>query len=280
MHSVLFDVPVPGASWQEYFAGQGYHTFSLDMRGYGRSTRPKSMDLPARESPFICTHQEALQDISDVVEYITSRLQVEQITLCGLSWGGVLSCKFTNLHPHLVKSLILLGPVYSIQNPSWALFMDPNNPMQLNPNLGGYRHLGEDAIFYMWDAEMPMENKSLWRDPRVRDAIYHELLHADQIWAEKNNLKAFRVPNGVLIDIEDVYNKRPLYDPKKIECPTIIIRGDCDRASLKEDMDHLFEVLAAHKKYYVTIGGMTHYGLAEKRAPEMMAAAREFLKLS
>ena len=67
MHSILFDIPVPGASWQEYFAGQGYHTFSLDMRGYGRSTRPKTMDLPAKECPFTCTHEEALEDIFDVV---------------------------------------------------------------------------------------------------------------------------------------------------------------------------------------------------------------------
>lgn len=276
--SVLFDIQVPGYSWQEYFAGHGYHTYALDMRGYGRSNKPKEMDLHMGESQFLSGHEDGLSDIFSVVSDIVSRLQVEDVTLCGLSWGGLLSCKFTNLYPHLVKSLILLGPVYAVRNPAWAFFMDAENPNQLNPTLGGYRYLTEDGLFFMWDSEIPHKDKSVWQDPRVRQAISTEIFHADREWAEKNNLKAFRSPNGVVKDIESVYNLKPLYDPAHIECPTIILRGDHDKASLKEDMDNLFEKIAAPKKHYLTIGNMSHYGLVEKRSLELMVAAREFLK--
>lgn len=276
--SVLFDVPVPGYSWQEYFASHGYHTYALDMRGYGRSSKPKEMDKSMGESRFLCGHEEVLSDIFSIVNEITTRLQIDHVSLCGLSWGGLLSCKFTNLHAHLVKSLILLGPVYSIRNPAWSIFMDPENPTRVNPNIGGYRYLGEDALFFMWDSEIPHKDKSLWQDPRVREAILTEMLNADFDWAEKNAMKAFRSPNGVIKDIESVYNSNPLFDPSFIECPTLVLRGDHDKASLKEDMDNLFEKIGAPVKQYTTFGHMSHYALVEKRSKELMAAAHEFLK--
>jgi len=37
---VAFDVPYQDYSWMAYLAAAGYDVFSLDMTGYGRSTRP------------------------------------------------------------------------------------------------------------------------------------------------------------------------------------------------------------------------------------------------
>ena len=45
---VAFDAP--GASWMEYLANAGYDTFSMDMTGYGRSTRPTAMNDPCNLS--------------------------------------------------------------------------------------------------------------------------------------------------------------------------------------------------------------------------------------
>ena len=44
-----FDMPLGGQSWMEYIASRGYDVYCLDVRGYGRSTRPKAMDEPAAE---------------------------------------------------------------------------------------------------------------------------------------------------------------------------------------------------------------------------------------
>jgi len=39
-----FDLPLGGMSWMEYITRRGYDVYLLDLRGYGRSTRPKEMD--------------------------------------------------------------------------------------------------------------------------------------------------------------------------------------------------------------------------------------------
>src|SRR6516165_366719 len=48
---VAFDVPYSDYSWMAYLANAGFDVFSMDMTGYGRSTRPGGMNevcnLPA-----------------------------------------------------------------------------------------------------------------------------------------------------------------------------------------------------------------------------------------
>ena len=39
---VAFDVPYADYSWMAYLAAAGFDVFSMDMTGYGRSTRPTS----------------------------------------------------------------------------------------------------------------------------------------------------------------------------------------------------------------------------------------------
>ena len=43
---VAFDVPSGDYSWMAYLARAGFDVFSVDMTGYGRSTRPAPMNDP------------------------------------------------------------------------------------------------------------------------------------------------------------------------------------------------------------------------------------------
>ena len=43
----MFDLPVAGASMMDVLADHGWDVWLLDVRGYGRSTRPPEMDKPA-----------------------------------------------------------------------------------------------------------------------------------------------------------------------------------------------------------------------------------------
>ena len=43
---VAFDVPFGDYSWMGYLADAGFDVFSVDMTGYGRSTRPSAMNDP------------------------------------------------------------------------------------------------------------------------------------------------------------------------------------------------------------------------------------------
>src|SRR3984957_8604414 len=47
---VSFDVPYQDYSWMAYLAHAGFDAFSMDMTGYGRSTRPAPMNDPCNVS--------------------------------------------------------------------------------------------------------------------------------------------------------------------------------------------------------------------------------------
>src|SRR5687767_15981444 len=47
---VSFDVPYKDYSWMAFLAKAGYDVFSMDMTGYGRSTRPPAMNDPCNLS--------------------------------------------------------------------------------------------------------------------------------------------------------------------------------------------------------------------------------------
>src|SRR5258705_11815980 len=38
-----FDLKLGGMSWMDYIAARGYDVYLLDLRGFGKSTRPKEM---------------------------------------------------------------------------------------------------------------------------------------------------------------------------------------------------------------------------------------------
>ena len=46
--STAFDLKLDGLSWMDYIAARGYDVYLLDLRGYGKSTRPKEMAREAR----------------------------------------------------------------------------------------------------------------------------------------------------------------------------------------------------------------------------------------
>src|SRR5687767_4376774 len=48
---VAFDVPYKDYSWMGYLADAGFDVFSMDVTGYGRSTRPPMMNDPCNLSP-------------------------------------------------------------------------------------------------------------------------------------------------------------------------------------------------------------------------------------
>src|SRR5919206_4368785 len=57
-----FDLPLGGKSWMDFIAGRGFDVYLMDLRGYGRSTRPKEMDQPAEANEPIVTTDVARRD--------------------------------------------------------------------------------------------------------------------------------------------------------------------------------------------------------------------------
>ena len=82
-----FDIALPGGSWMDYAATQGYDTYLADIRGYGRSTRPASMDGPPDQNPAFASTADGIRDVGAAVDFIRKRRNVDKINLVGWSWG-------------------------------------------------------------------------------------------------------------------------------------------------------------------------------------------------
>ena len=85
-----FDLPLGGQSWMESIASRGYDVYCLDVRGYGRSTRPAAMDEPPREQSAGRAHADAVKDITAVLDFILKRRNIAKLNLLGWSWGCTL----------------------------------------------------------------------------------------------------------------------------------------------------------------------------------------------
>lgn len=84
-----FDLEIEGYDWMAQLARSGFAAYYLDVRGYGRSTRPPMMaDPPEKNEPF-SRAEDAAVDIGDAVDFILDRTDAEQVNLIGWSWGTV-----------------------------------------------------------------------------------------------------------------------------------------------------------------------------------------------
>src|SRR5256885_1063644 len=65
-----FDLPIAGVSMMDLIAARGYDVWLVDIRGYGRSTRPPEMSLPPEANGPIVSTDVAVRDFAAAVEYV------------------------------------------------------------------------------------------------------------------------------------------------------------------------------------------------------------------
>src|SRR5205085_7070691 len=68
-----FDLPLGGTSWMDYIAGRGFDVWLVDVRGYGRSTRPKEMDELPQNHPAIARTETAVKDVAAAADFILQK---------------------------------------------------------------------------------------------------------------------------------------------------------------------------------------------------------------
>src|SRR6266849_6117022 len=68
-----FDLQLDGFSWMDYIARHGYDVYMVDVRGYGRSTRPAAMNQAPADNPPFATTEEAAADVAAAVNFILQK---------------------------------------------------------------------------------------------------------------------------------------------------------------------------------------------------------------
>lgn len=241
-----FDLEVPGGSLAADLAERGFAVYVMDVRGYGRSTRPMEMDEPpARHAPLVRSN-DAAHDIGAVVDWI-NKSHPRRVTLLGWATGGQWAGYYASYNPGKISGLILLNSLYGgssthkLVGPGSDLD-DPAHPGHFNfANCGAYRTNDERSLYAAWDRNIPVPDKDSWRDPRVARAYVQSALASDPTSVSRAPA-SFRSPCGALEDSFYLASGRQLWDASLITAPTLILASELDFWSRPADR----QLLAAH----------------------------------
>ena len=112
-----FDLPLGGLSWMDYIAGRGFDVWCMDIRGYGRSTRPPEMAQPPEANPPLVRGDAAVADIGAVNAFIRQKRGLPRIVHMGWSWGTGLTGRFAADNPAVVERVVLYAPLWTLSGP-------------------------------------------------------------------------------------------------------------------------------------------------------------------
>lgn len=260
--STTFDLALDGTSWMDVLAQAGYNTYLVDVRGYGRSTRPPEMARAAADHPPIVRTPVAVADVAAAAAFVREQANVEAINLIGWSWGAALMASYTIAHEAYVLKLVLIAPQWLRTTPSLA---DTGGP------LGAYRTVARSAAKARWLNGVP---------EAARDALLPPTWF--EAWANAtfgdNPVAEILAPNGTVQDSREYWAQgRPLYEPSQIRVPVLIVHADWDRDCPQEMSAAVFSNLtSAPYRRWVEIGEGTHCVLMEKHRWQVFSAVQTF----
>jgi pimeloyl-ACP methyl ester carboxylesterase len=225
-----FDLQVPGrphSSAMDFFAGQGFDTWCVDMEGYGRSDKKRDIN---------CDIPNGADDLAAATDYIIKTRKTKQFLVYGISSGSLRAALFAQRHPERVKRLALDAFVWTGEG---------------SPTLAERRK------------KLP-EFRSKNRRPIDR-AFMHSIFERDHPGcAEQKVIEAFAdhvlqlddsVPTGTYVDM---CSKLPVVDPQKITVPTLVMRGQFDGIAGFDDLVEFFKRLPNPDKQFTVMAGISH----------------------
>jgi pimeloyl-ACP methyl ester carboxylesterase len=262
-----FDAPLGSQSWMEYIASRGYDVYCLDVRGYGRSTRPKEMSEPPQNNPPIVRTPDAVKDITAVLDCILKRRNIAKLNLLGWSWGCTLMATTTIQNPCKVARLMLYAPGWLRTTPS---LINPGGP------LGAYRTVTREQAKARWLNGVPAHKQA--------ELIPWFEQWADLTWATdpegaRQNPPVVRAPNGTVADTaENWASGKTMYDPAQIIVPALIAIGEWDSDTPPYMAQAIFPLMVnSPGKRLVMLAEGTHHMMLEKNRLALFRAVQAFL---
>ena len=263
----MFDIDLPGGSWMENAARRGFDAYSVDIRGYGRSTRPAAMSQPPADNPPFAGADDAVRDIAAVVAFISKRRAVARISLVGWSMGTTFMGKYAAEHPANVGKLVLYAPVWH----------EPG--LRAPPYSGAYRTGTREQIRPFNTAGIPKDRVAEISPADWYDKWWQGNLATDPEGASRNP-PVIRSPNGVMRDLNESWAKgKPTYDAAAVRAPTLLIMGEWDVITPPEQGLALFKRLTgARERRVIVLSEGSHSMGVEKNRMHLIREVQNFLE--
>lgn len=277
---VAFDVPYQDYSWMAYLAHAGYDVFSMDMTGYGRSTRPAAMNDPCNLTraqqaayipsliPMLCdpsySHQMTTlasdwQDIDAVVNRVRALRHVDKLNLLGWSQGGPRSAGYAAQHADKVLKLVLLAPAYNRNAAA-----DP--PAQVPANGAAFNTQSREEFVANWDRQVGCPAQY---EPGALNSVWSEMLLSDPIGSTWGS-GVRRAPQVTSWGWTTAV-------VAKTQIPTLMISGAHDKQVNPDRVRELYSDLGSSKKVFIDLACSSHNAMWEKNHLLLFKASLEWL---
>ncbi|RAU21695.1 alpha/beta hydrolase [Paramagnetospirillum kuznetsovii] len=264
-----FDFPIDGKSWMDWLAEQGYDVYSLDIRGYGKSTRPPEMkQTPEANAPIVDTIQ-AVEDLSSAVDFILSRRNSQQLTLVGWSWGATVAGTYASTSAERVGRLVLYAP-------QWLRNVAPPSSAEM-AKVPAWRNADPRHARDIWLKGVPADKRDTVLPKSVFNAWVTTTLASDSEPAVPGTVRA---PNGVVLDTMKYWaSGKPRWNPELVSSPVLVIQGEWDAEAPPAMGLVVFNTLThASFKRYVMVGESSHAALFEANRRQLYQAVQEFIE--
>jgi pimeloyl-ACP methyl ester carboxylesterase len=263
-----FDLRLDGVSWMDVLAMQGFDVYMVDIRGFGKSSRPAEMDQPAEKNKPIVDTDTAARDYAAAADWVRKRRSVPTLNVVGHSWGTAITALYTSRHSDLVTRLVLYAPVWLRKTASLT---------DAGGVLGAYRTVTIDMARKRKDSGLKPGQQPM--PPEWFEIWAKETFETDPLGA-KGTPKFVRAPNGGTQNSRDYWSAgKPMYDPSLIKVPTLLILAEWDADTPPYMAEALFPLLTnAKNKKLVVLGEGTHSIMNEINRYSLFNEVDRFLK--
>ncbi|CAD6550653.1 hypothetical protein LMG27952_05043 [Paraburkholderia hiiakae] len=260
-----FDAALPGGSWLEFAAADGYDAYALDVRGYGLSSRPSAPAGYFGVHKLYARTDEAISDLTAAVDFILARTGTDHVDLVGWSWGTAICGAYASTNADKVRRLVLYAPLWILRRKSdWPLALAPLAAFPaLGPlyaaSLPSVRSVELSDVRQRWFRGLDMQTSETLCPSVVVSSWWHATVSADPVGSVQTPPRLI-APNGVVADLLEYWAVGiPTYDPGNIKVPVMVILGEWDVDTPPEMAQELFNHLsAAPYKRMEVLGRGTH----------------------
>ena len=277
---VSFDLPYQDYSWMAYLARAGFDVFSVDMTGYGRSTRPAPMNdlcnlakdrqtewIPSLlHAPCAPTYPQAMttiasdwDDVGAAVDYIRGLRRVERVSIVAWSLGGPRSGGYTARFPEKVKRLVLLAPAYGRSGSATP-------PAKVPADGAAFNTQSRADLDALWARQTQCATQI---DPAVPDVVWREMLLSDPVGATWGP-GVRRAPQTTTWG----WNQAVV---AKTQTPTLMVAGIHDGQVGPARVSELYADLGATQKVMIDLGCSSHNAMWERNHALLFRASLEWL---